>query len=157
MATFVRLPSGSWRAVIRRKSRYASQTFALRDDARAWALEAERRVDRDEPPKDPKTAALDTFGGLVDQYVADLKKSGKALGRTKAATLEMLKRELGELKLAEIDRERIVMFGRSRAKAGAGPATVGMDIGMIKLVMQTALPCMESTPGSNPSSWVAKR
>jgi len=79
MATFVRLPSGSWRAVIRRKSRYASQTFALRDDARAWALEAERRVDRDEPPKDPKTAALDTFGGLVDQYVADLKKSGKAL------------------------------------------------------------------------------
>jgi len=79
------------------------------------------------------------------------------LGRTKAATLEMLKRELGELKLAEIDRERIVMFGRSRAKAGAGPATVGMDIGMIKLVMQTALPCMESTPGSNPSSWVAKR
>jgi len=136
MATFVRLPSGSWRAVIRRKSRYASQTFALRDDARAWALEAERRVDRDEPPKDPKTAALDTFGGLVDQYVADLKKSGKALGRTKAATLEMLKRELGELKLAEIDRERIVMFGRSRAKAGAGPATVGIDIGMIKLVIR---------------------
>ena len=136
MATFVRLPSGSWRAVIRRKSRYASQTFALRQDARAWALEAERRVDLDDRPEGPKIAALDRFGGLIDKYVADLKKSGKTLGRTKAATLERLKRDLGELKLAEIDREGIIMFGRVRAKSGAGPATVSMDIGMIKLVMQ---------------------
>ena len=136
MATFVRLPSGSWRAVIRRKSRYASQTFALRQDARAWALEAERRVDLDDRPEGPKIAALDRFGGLIDKYVADLKKSGKTLGRTKDATLERLKRDLGELKLAEIDRERIIMFGRVRAKSGAGPATVSMDIGMIKLVMQ---------------------
>ncbi|WP_305657804.1 hypothetical protein [Phenylobacterium sp.] len=38
----------------------------------------------------------------------------------------MLRRVLGKLKLVEVDRERLVQFGRSRAVAGAGPVTVGM-------------------------------
>ena len=47
----MKLPSGSWRAVVRRKSRYISETHRRKDDARAWALEAERQIDRGEAPK----------------------------------------------------------------------------------------------------------
>jgi hypothetical protein len=67
-----------------------------------------------------------------------MKEVGKAPGRTKDASLAMLKRELGSLNMVEVDRERIVKFGRARAKEGAGPVTLSMDVGLIKLVLQHA-------------------
>ena len=38
--------------------------------------------------------------------------------------------------MLELDRERVVSFGRKRAQQGAGPVTVGMDVGLIYLVVQ---------------------
>ncbi len=48
MATFMKLPSGNWRAQVRRKGRYAAETFRRKKDAETWALEVERRFDRGE-------------------------------------------------------------------------------------------------------------
>jgi len=67
-----------------------------------------------------------------------MKDVGKPLGRSKSATLAMLQRELGALKITDIDRERLIRFGRDRAKNGAGPMTLGQDIGAIKLVISHA-------------------
>ncbi|WP_181165887.1 MULTISPECIES: hypothetical protein [unclassified Mesorhizobium] len=50
MATYTKLSSGSWRVQVRRKDRYVSETFLRRDDARCWATETERQVDRGETP-----------------------------------------------------------------------------------------------------------
>jgi len=33
MASFVQLPSGNWRAVVRRKARYVAETFRRKCDA----------------------------------------------------------------------------------------------------------------------------
>jgi integrase len=63
---------------------------------------------------------------------------GKAPQRSKAATLEMLKRKLGKHKMSELDRARLIKFGRDRAKEGCGPVTLGIDIGTIKLVLSHA-------------------
>lgn len=41
MATITKLPSVAYRVQIRRKSRYASETFLRRDDACRWARQAE--------------------------------------------------------------------------------------------------------------------
>ena len=71
-------------------------------------------------------------------HISDMKEVGKAPGRTKEASLAMLKRELGSLNMVEVDRERIVKVGRARAKEGAGPVTLSMDVGLIKLVLQHA-------------------
>lgn len=38
----------------------------------------------------------------------------------------------------ELDRERIIAFAKERAKEGAGPVTVGMDLGYIKTVLTHA-------------------
>jgi integrase len=138
LAAFVKLPSGSWRAVVRRKGRYVSETFRRKGDASRWALEAEREIDRGETPKASRTARLRTFGDLIDLHVSDMKEVGKAPGRSKDATLKMLKRELGSRNMATLDRERVIQFGRKRAEQGAGPVTVGMDIGVIKLVLSHA-------------------
>lgn len=138
MATYTKLGSGSWRVQVRRKGRYISETFLRREDARKWATDAERQVDRGETPTASRIARLRTFGDLIDLHVADMKEVGKAPGRSKDATLQMLKRRLGSLNMIELDRERIVKFGRARALEGAGPTTVGIDVGVLKLVVQHA-------------------
>jgi integrase len=135
MATSTKLPSGSWRVQVRRKGRYVSETFLRREDARRWATEAEGQVDRSDMPIPPRVKQLKTFGDLINLHVEDMKEVGKAPGRSKDATLVMLKRELGALAMDELDRDRVIKFGRKRAAQGAGPVTVSMDIGAIRLVV----------------------
>lgn len=135
MATFTKLKSGSWRVQVRRKGRYVGETFLRREDARLWANDTERQVDRGETPLPSRIARLRTFGHLIDLHVEDMKAVGKAPGRSKAATLAMLKRKLGSASLHTLDRERLIRFGRDRASEGAGPVTVSMDIGAIRLVL----------------------
>jgi integrase len=138
MASIRKQKSGHWRVQVRRKGRSVSESFVRHEDARSWALEAERQIDRGEPPLATRIARVQTLGELINLHVEDMKAVGRAPGRTKDATLQMLKRDLGKLKLVEIDRERLVKFGRERAVAGAGPVTVGMDIGAIRLVLTHA-------------------
>jgi integrase len=138
MASIRRQKSGRWRVQVRRKGRALSETFVRHEDAKAWALEAEREIDRGETPRRSRIAKLTTFGELVDLHIADMKEVGKAPGRSKDATLSMLKRVLGKLKINELDRDRLIAFGKTRAAEGAGPMTLSIDIGMIKLVLQHA-------------------
>lgn len=134
MATFTKLPSGSWRTQVPRKGKYASETFHLRGDAETWAREMERRVDRGEPILSDASATK-TFGGLIDLHRQDLAEVSKKIGRSKDASLTSLRDRLGKLRPAELDRERIIAFAKARAKDGAGPVTVGIDLGYIKTVL----------------------
>ena len=138
MASIVKQESGAWRVQVRRKGRSISENFVRYEDAKRWGIDAERQIDRGETPTLSRVAKLKTFGELIDLHIADMKDVGKAPGRSKDATLAMLKRELGKLNMVEIDRERLIKFGRDRSKQGAGPVTIGIDIGVIKLVMSHA-------------------
>lgn len=138
MASIRKQKSGRWRAQVRRKGRALSETFVRHEDARGWSLDAERQIDRGETPLPTRIARLRTLSELIDLHIMDMKEVGRAPGRSKDATLQMLKRDLGKLKLVEIDRERLIQFGRDRAAAGAGPVTISMDIGAIRLVMSHA-------------------
>ena len=138
MASIRKQTSGSWRVQVRRKGRSVSENFVRYEDAKRWAVDAERQIDRGEAPTVSRVGKLKTFGDLVDLHISDMKAVGKAPGRSKEATLKMLKRDLGLLNMVEIDRERIVKFGRARAAEGAGPTTIGIDVGVIKLVLQHA-------------------
>jgi hypothetical protein len=42
---------------------------------------------------------------------------------------------VGHLRFPELDRERFIKFGRARALEGAGPVTVGIDLGYIKTIL----------------------
>jgi integrase len=138
MASIRKEKSGRWRAQVRRKGLFVSETFARQQDARDWAVDREREIDRGETPRSSRVAGAQTFGDLVDLHVADMKEVGKAPGRTKEATLAALKRELGSVSINDLGRDRIVDFGRRRMRQGAGPSTIGIDVGFIKLVVQHA-------------------
>lgn len=137
MATITKLASGSWRAQVRRKGKYANETFRRRGDAETWTREVERRIDRGEPIQCDRHDT-NTFGGLIGLHRQDLAEVGKTLGRSKAASLDFLTLRLGHLRPSELDRERLITFGKERAKEGAGAVTVGIDLGYIRTVLSHA-------------------
>ena len=138
MATFTRLKSGSWRAQVRRKGKYVNETFLRRKDAEEWALDIERRIDRQEPATSRKSRDAKLFGDLVALHRADLEEVSKRIGRSKSASLTFLDGTLGHLRLSDLDRERLIKFGKQRALDGAGPVTVSIDLGYIKTILSHA-------------------
>lgn len=78
MAIFTKLSSGSWRIQIRRKGRYASETFLRRDDARRWAPRPSAKVNRGENPNESRIARLTILGDLIDLHIHDMCDVGKA-------------------------------------------------------------------------------
>lgn len=138
MASIRKQKSGRWRAQVRRKGREISETFLRFEDARAWAVEAERQIDRGETPRESRIARIATFGELIDLHIEDMKSVGKAPRRSKHATLRMLKARLGHKKIVQLDRQLFIDFGRERANEGAGPMTLSIDLGAIALVLSHA-------------------
>ena len=138
MAAFQKLPSGNWRALIRRKGNYASETFRRRRDAERWALEMERRVDRGESVSAKRPGHISTFGDLVDLHIADMLEVKRPLRRSKAYSLRKLKDHLGRTAFNKLQREKLIDYGRFRAKAGAGPVTLAAELSYINTIITHA-------------------
>lgn len=138
MPTFSKLPSGRWRVQIRRRGHSVSKTFRLKTDAERWGLQQELRLESNDAPRSTGSAPLKTLGALIDLHLNDMAEVGKASQRSKDATLQRLKKDIGALRLPHLTREHWVEFGRARAKAGAGPATLAIDLSFINTVYQHA-------------------
>lgn len=138
LATFVQLPSGNWRVQIRRKGRYVSESFRRQKDAQEWALDAERRIDRGETPSSRAKIDPATFGDLIDLHLEDLKEVGRTTRRSKTFCLGQLRENLDNVRLGDLDRERLIKYGRGRARNGAGPVTLSIDFTFIKTLIAHA-------------------
>jgi hypothetical protein len=103
-----------------------------------WGIDIERRIDRQEPTTTRQSRDVQLFGDLVALHRQDLEEVGKDIGRSKTASLIFLDERLGHLRLPELDRERFIKFGKARALEGAGPVTVGIDLGYIKTILSHA-------------------
>ncbi|AUC97775.1 integrase [Bradyrhizobium sp. SK17] len=132
MASFTQLPSGNWRVQVRRKKRYVAETFLRRKDGEEWALEMERNIDRSGSPRPRAAVKAKTFGDVIDLHIQDMREVGRPPRRSKAAVLNALKDELGSTRIPRLDRERLIEYGRKRAKEGAGPATLAIDMAFIR-------------------------
>jgi integrase len=60
------------------------------------------------------------------------------LAGQKAAVMTSLKTALGDVKLPALNRERLIEFGRKRARQGAGPATLAIDLSFIRTIITHA-------------------
>ncbi len=138
MTAVTKLKSGSRRVQVRRKGKYVSETFLRPRDAEGWALDIECRIDRGESPTREFRRAAKTFGELIRLHREDFREVGKPLGRSKAASPLFLERRPGKCKIPELDRERLIEFGRARAREGAGPVTLSIDLGYIKTILSHA-------------------
>jgi len=83
------------------------------------------RVDPWLAPNKSSVSRLQTSGDLVDLPIADMCEVGKPPRRSKAATLSILKRDLGKERIDHLDRQKLIDYGKMRAEQGAGPVTLG--------------------------------
>ncbi|WP_404405097.1 hypothetical protein [Pelagibacterium halotolerans] len=138
MATFVKLGSGNWRVQVRRKGRYISETFRRRKDAEEWALDIERRIDKGQEPSALKKSQVKLLSDLIALHLEDMHEVGRPIRRSKAAVMEALKAKIGKVRIRDLTRERLVEYGRTRAKEGAGPATLAIDFSFLRTIITHA-------------------
>lgn len=133
MPTFSQLPSGKWRAQVRRAGLYRNATFATKREARDWATGIEAQANHIAAggfAPVPKTA---TVSDLIDKYTETFSKTP---GHTKAATLAMLKREIGRVKLGSLNAVVLRDFIDRRQEAGAGGVTIAGDLSFLSAVLK---------------------
>jgi hypothetical protein len=79
VVAIVKLRSGNWRLQVRRNKSSVNNTFHRRADAEAWALEAERTIDKGLEPKAVSPKSVQSFSDIVDLHVRDMREVGKKI------------------------------------------------------------------------------
>lgn len=135
MPTFSQLPSGKWRVQVRRRGIYKAQTFTLKRDAEAWAREAERQADSVSINGFAPVPRGITVADLIDEYT---RRFGNHSGKTKTASLAMLRRMLGQIHLAKLSPIILRDFIDRREEQGAGGVTIAADLSFLSAVLKWA-------------------
>lgn len=132
MATLTKLPSGKWRAQVRKGGMYRGETFTLKRDAQAWAKQIEVQAEHIVASGYQPVPEGYSVGDLIDGYALECNMGG----RTKQATHAMLKRELGSIPLKRINSIHLRDFIDIRVKAGAGGVTIAADLSFFGAILK---------------------
>lgn len=132
MASIQQLPSGQWRVQVRRAGVYRGATFASKREAKDWAAAIESQARSVAVAGFAPVPKGSTLADLIDRYV----ETTKAAGKTKTATLERLKRDLGKTPLAALSAITLRDFIDRRVKEGAGGVTIAGDLSFLSAVLK---------------------
>jgi integrase len=135
MPTFSQLPSGKWRVQVRRRGLYRAATFDKKSEARDWAAGIESQANHLVAGGFAPVPKGATVSDLIEKYTETV---AKLPGRTKAASLEMLKREIGKTPLASLSAVTLRDFIDRRMKQGAGGVTIAADLSFLSAVLKWA-------------------
>lgn len=135
MPTFSQLPSGKWRAQVRRAGLYRAATFPTKREARDWATTIEAQANHVAAGGFAPVPKSSTLKELIEAYQEEVSKSP---GKTKAATLEMLKRTMGAVKLTGLNAVVLRDFIDRRQKDGAGGVTIAGDLSFLSTILKWA-------------------
>ena len=133
MPTFSQLPSGKWRVQVRRAGLYRAATFPTKREAKDWAAGIEAQAYHIAASGYAPVPRDATLADLIDKY---RDTHAKSPGRTKAATLEMLRAQLGKVKLSALNAVVLRDFIDRRAAAGAGGVTIAADLSFLSAVLK---------------------
>lgn len=135
MAAFSQLPSGKWRAQVRRAGLYRNATFNTKREAKDWAASIESQATHIAAGGFMPIPKGATVSDLIDRYTETIKTP---YGKTKTATLAMLKSEIGKVKLANLNSVVLRDFIDLRAKNGAGGVTIAGDLSHLSQILKWA-------------------
>lgn len=128
--------NGRWRALVRKAGHSKCATFDTKAAAQAWAKTVERELDELKATGVMQPRDL-TLADLVDRYVDELYPA-KRWGRSKAADLAFLKRELGHHPAGKLTSYLLTEFFRKRHRAGAGAVVISSQIGYLIAMLRVA-------------------
>ncbi|MFJ1260312.1 hypothetical protein [Cupriavidus sp. CuC1] len=118
MASIIKVGE-KWRAQVRRKGHPPiTRTFERKAQAERWAQQVEIDVRKGGFADDRRLTEF-TIGALITKYEEEVGKL-RPIGRSKAGSLDMLKRHLGETSLARWGEAAVLDYAKKRQKMGAG-------------------------------------
>jgi len=127
MATFQKLPSGKWRAIVRRKGVSKTASFEKKGQARDWATRIESMITQSQTGLISSAASL---GQLIEKFTRET----VAKGKTRRRSLITLQKELGHLQLNRLTQIHIQAWADKRMKA-AGASTVAAYMSFLAKVL----------------------
>ena len=133
MAALSQLPSGKWRAQVRRAGIYRAATFTTKREAKDWAAGIESQAHHIAAGGFAPVPKGSTLADLIDKYTETV---AKLPGKTKGATLAMLKVRLGKVRLASLNAVTLRDFIDERMKDGAGGVTIAADLSFLSAVLK---------------------
>ncbi|WP_201315193.1 site-specific integrase [Dyella sp. EPa41] len=140
MATLVKTPSGTWKAVIRKQGwPTAAKTFRTKRDAEDWSRRVEDEMVRGvfiERGPSERT----NFGAALDRYLAEVtptkKESTQRAERLKAVPLRTF---FGKYSLAAVSPELVAKYRDHRIAAGKKPNTVRLELALASHLFNTVI------------------
>ena len=112
---------------------YRAATFATKREAKDWATQIEAQASHIAAGGYAPVPKGATLADLIEKYI---ESSTKLLGKTKEATLAMLKRELGKVKLSNLNAVVLRDFIDRRQDDGAGGVTIAADLSYLSAVLK---------------------
>lgn len=144
MASITKLPSGKWRALIRKRgSKPISGTFEKKKEAEAWARNEELKIDSIVKFGKAETPKGSTFPDFIDKYVEETDPV-KPHEKNKKATLIRLKKEFHGVLMSDLSEKLISDFVSRRIKEknqmgeSISGVTICVDLSYITSVLKWA-------------------
>ena len=131
MAAFQQLPSGKWRALVRRGGYSKTATFPLKRDAQAWATQIEAQLSSMQITGYQAIPTGYTLSNLITSYLNDVNPEG----RSKLFTVDMLNTKLGNHQLKNLSPIILRDFVNDRLKT-AGGVTVAGDLSALGTILK---------------------
>ena len=112
---------------------YKAATFATKREAKDWSIQIESQANHIAAGGFAPVPKGATLADLIDKYT---ETGVKLPGKTKEATLAMLKRDLGRVKLSNLNAVVLRDFVDRRQEAGAGGVTIAADLSYLSAVLK---------------------
>jgi integrase len=140
MATIVKTPSGTWKAVIRKIGwPTTAKTFRTKRDAEDWARRTEdemvRGVYLSRAPSEKLTVA-----GALKRYMEEVSVTKKATTqRSERFTAQHLDAFFGKYSMAAVSADLVAKYRDERLAAGRSNNTVRIELAMLGHLFRTAI------------------
>lgn len=136
MASISKLPSGSWRALIRVKGHKAiSATFSSEKLAKAFAKEKERQLEEIKATGRAAAPKGSTVGHYIDAYL-DYIQPGRTLQRSALFIYKALKERFGKIGIERLSKSHLDTFIEERKKQGVQGQTIAGDLSLLSSVLR---------------------
>jgi len=133
MATISKLPSGKYRAQVRRQGIYKAQTFSRKIDAQGWAVEIERAIESGSTRGIMRPAAGMTLADIVEAYTAQVRLPATATGY-----LQQIAHVIGHVSVRQLNALHLQEWVAERQKAGLQTASILRPMGRLSTMLQWA-------------------
>ncbi len=133
MATITRLPSGKYRAQVRKQGVYRNRTFDRKADANAWAVDVERAISGGSSTGTIRAPKDMTLGDVITAYLEQVN-----VGRTVQFNLIRIKDRIGNVSIASLSAVTMRDYIEGRKRDGVAGSTLAADLSNLSSVLKWA-------------------